>query len=53
MNIEYSIILAFVAMLFGGVGDFFIQRNVRKIGNLESLAYIGIIGALGLLPFVV
>lgn len=52
MIIEYSIILAFIAMLFWGVGDFLIQRNVRRIGNLESLAYIGIIGAIMLLPFV-
>src|SRR3989344_3690409 len=52
MNIEYSVILALVAMLFWGVGDFFIQRNVRKIGNLESLAYIGIIGSIMLFPFV-
>lgn len=52
MAFEISILAAFGAMLFWGVGDFFIQRSTRKIGDAESLAFIGIIGALGLLPFV-
>src|SRR3989344_2446202 len=52
MIIEDSIILAFVAMLFWGVGDFLIQRNVRRIGNLESLFFLCLIGAVGMLPWV-
>lgn len=52
MPFEISILAAFGAMLFWGVGDFFIQRSTRRIGDTESLAFIGIIGALGLLPFV-
>lgn len=52
MAFEISILAAFGAMLFWGVGDFFIQRSTRRIGDTESLAFIGIIGALGLLPFV-
>ncbi len=52
MPFEISILAAFGAMFFWGVGDFFIQRSTRKIGDTESLAFIGIIGALGLLPFV-
>ena len=39
-------------MLCWGFGDFFIQRTTRKIGDVESLAYIGVIGIIGLLPFV-
>jgi drug/metabolite transporter (DMT)-like permease len=39
-------------MFCWGVGDFLIQRSVRKVGDLESLAIIGLVGAVGLLPFV-
>ena len=52
MIIEYSILLAFIAMLCWGLGDFFIQRNVRRIGNLESLFFLCLIGAVGMLPWV-
>ncbi len=52
MTFEISILAAFGAMLFWGIGDFFIQRSTRKIGDTESLAFISIIGALGLFPFV-
>lgn len=52
MFLEGSILAAFGAMLFWGVGDFLIQRSARKVGDMETLAFIGIIGALGLFPFV-
>jgi len=52
MILGISILLAFGAMLFWAFGDFFIQRSTRKIGDLESLAVIGIIGSIILLPFV-
>ncbi len=52
MGIEIGLIFAFLAMLCWGFGDFFIQRSVRKVGNIEALAFIGIIGAIGLFPFV-
>ena len=52
MDITIGILGAFGAMLCWGVGDFLIQRSVRKIGNLEALAAIGITGTLGLLPFI-
>jgi len=52
MNLEIGIILAFCAMLCWGIGDFMIQKNVRKEGNIQSLLFIGIIGLIGLLPFV-
>ena len=47
-----TIFLAFGAMICWGIGDFFIQKGTRKIGNVETLTWIGIIGTLGLLPFV-
>ncbi|MFA7707982.1 MAG: DMT family transporter [Candidatus Pacearchaeota archaeon] len=51
--IETSILFAFGAMLFWAFGDFFIQKCTRKIGNVESLAFIGLIGSILLLPFII
>lgn len=53
MQLELSVLAAFGAMLCWGFGDFFIQRTTRKIGDVESLAMIGIIGTVGLLPFII
>lgn len=53
MLISASIIFAFGAMLFWGIGDFLIQKTVRKIGEFETLIWINLIGGLGLLPFVI
>jgi drug/metabolite transporter (DMT)-like permease len=53
MIIEVSLIFAFAAMFCWGFGDFFIQKCARKIGDLESLAFIGIIGAIIILPFAI
>ncbi len=53
MGIEASILFAFGAMLFWAFGDFFIQKCTRKIGDVEALAFIGIIGAIGLIPFII
>jgi len=53
MAFELSVLAAFGAMFCWGFGDFFIQRTTRRIGDVESLAFIGIIGAVGLLPFVI
>jgi len=53
MEIEVSLIFAFAAMLSWGIGDFLIQKSTRKVGDIESLAFIGIIGALMILPFAI
>ncbi|MDD5192468.1 MAG: DMT family transporter [Candidatus Nanoarchaeia archaeon] len=53
MIIEVSVLFAFVAMFCWAFGDFFIQKCTRKIGDIESLAYIGVIGAIILLPLIV
>ncbi|MDO8556534.1 MAG: EamA family transporter, partial [Nanoarchaeota archaeon] len=54
MNIETLAILAtFGAMLCWGIGDFLIQRSVRKLGDLAPLSYIGGFGTLALLPFII
>lgn len=52
MFIEVGLIFAFLAMVCWGIGDFLIQRSSRKVGNVESLLFIGIIGLIGLLPLV-
>lgn len=52
MTISAGIVLAFVAMLCWGVGDFLIQKSTRKIGNLETLFAITAFGTLLLLPFI-
>jgi len=39
------------AMICWGVGDFFIQKSVRKIGDIPTIAWGGLIGALVLTPF--
>ncbi|MFA6094391.1 MAG: DMT family transporter [Candidatus Paceibacterota bacterium] len=48
-----GILLAFGAMLCWGMGDFFIQRTTRKLGDWEALFFISIIGFFVVLPFVV
>ncbi len=50
---ELAIILALGTMIFWGVGDFFIQKSARKIGNIEMLVFIGIIGSIIFLPFLI
>jgi drug/metabolite transporter (DMT)-like permease len=48
-----TILFALGAMLCWGIGDFLIQCTARKIGDIEALAWIGIIGSVVLLPFVI
>jgi len=52
MGIETGIIFAFLAMFCWGIGDFMIQKNVRKEGRTEALLFIGLIALIGLVPFV-
>ncbi len=48
MNVSTTILAALGAMICWGFGDFIIQKGVRKIGNIETLAWIGLLGSLGL-----
>ena len=43
---------AFGALLCWGVGDYLIQNNARKIGNVEALLWISLVGMLATLPLV-
>lgn len=45
-----GVLLALVAMVGWGIGDFFIQRTIRKIGTVKTLMYIGLSGLVLLLP---
>ncbi len=49
---ELGIIAALIAMTSWGIGDFFIQKSTRKIGDWETIFLITLFGACILLPFV-
>jgi drug/metabolite transporter (DMT)-like permease len=53
MGFEIGIIFAFGAMLFWGIGDFFIQKSTRKVGDVEALFFIGLFGSIVLFPFII
>lgn len=52
MTVSVGIALAFVAMLSWGLGDFWMQKAIRRLGNLQALFFIAGFGAIVLLPFV-
>lgn len=52
MLVSIGIAAALAATVAWGVGDFFIQRATRKLGDVETLAWIGLVGSIALLPFV-
>ncbi|MFA4942295.1 MAG: DMT family transporter [Patescibacteria group bacterium] len=49
---QISLIFAFTSMALWGVGDFLIQKTIRKIGSLPTLLWINLIAGLSLFPFV-
>jgi len=51
MGFELVLLIAFAAMICWGIGDFLIQRTVRRVGDLEALAFIGLIEVIVLFPF--
>lgn len=52
MSQHAGIVFAFIALVAWGFGDFFIQRTTRAIGSWKALFFIGIVGLVGLFPFV-
>lgn len=50
---KITILFAFGAMIAWGVGDFFMQRTTKKIGSINALVWVNLVGGLGLLPWVV
>lgn len=47
-----GILFALIALVSWGFGDFFIQKTTRVIGSWKALFFIGIVGLIGLFPFV-
>lgn len=47
-----GVIFAFLALVSWTVGDFFIQKSVRVVGDLKTLTYIGVVGVIGIFPFI-
>jgi transporter family protein len=52
MIFELAVLFAFGAMLSWAFGDLLIQHATRKVGNVQTLAVIGIVGSIGLVPFI-
>ena len=52
MPIAPVLLLAFGAMLCWGLGDFLMQRSSRRVGSLESLTIIAVVGGVLVTPFV-
>jgi drug/metabolite transporter (DMT)-like permease len=52
MAFDLVLLAAFGAMFCWGIGDFLIQRTVRRIGDVEALMFLGLIQIFGLFPFV-
>lgn len=53
ISMNIGLLAAVAAMVFWGFGDFFIQKTVKKVGDVESLFFIGLFGAVVLFPFVI
>lgn len=52
MSHYVGILFAFIALVSWGFGDFFIQKTTRVVGSWKALFFIGIVGLIGLFPFV-
>ena len=48
-----GILFAIGALVFWTVGDFTIQKTTKVIGDWKALFFIGVVGGIGLLPFVI
>ncbi len=52
MNPFLGILFAFISLIAFGLGDFFIQKTTRTIGSWKALFFIGVVGFIGLFPFI-
>ncbi len=50
--IATGVLLALLALVGWGVGDFLIQRTTRLVGSAKALFFIGLVGFLALTPFI-
>lgn len=53
MSTQLGLVAAFLALIFWGFGDFFIQRTSRQIGSMPALFYIGLLGSVIFAPWAV
>lgn len=51
MGISLDVLAALGAIVAWDFGDFVIQKATRKIGDMETLAWIGLLGSIGLTPY--
>lgn len=51
-SFQITLIFSFSAMILWGIGDFLIQRVVKKVGDFQTLLWIDLIAGLVLIPFV-
>ena len=47
-----GVLAALAAMICWGIGDFLIQKATRKLGDIESIFFIGFLGSVALFPFI-
>ncbi len=47
-----GVLFAFLALFSWGFGDFLIQKTARVLGLWQTILVIGIVGCIGLLPFI-
>ena len=50
---NFILLFAFGAMLFWGIGDFFLQKISKKLGSLYALTWVYLIGSVVLLPWAI
>jgi drug/metabolite transporter (DMT)-like permease len=51
--ISIGVLFSFFALVLWGVGDFLIQRSVRKFGDWMMIFYIDLVGVIMFTPFVI
>ena len=47
-----GIAFALIALVSWGLGDFYIQKTTRVVGSWKALFFIGVVGFIGLFPFI-
>ncbi len=52
MSVAIGVLLALIALVAWGLGDFLIQRTTRLVGSAKALFFIGVVAFVVLFPFV-
>ena len=51
-TLQLTIIFALAAMVLWGLGDFLIQKTVKRIGDFQTLLVIDLMAGILLIPFI-